>query len=227
MLRNKERITVCPLIELNDGSVMFGREYVDSAMKIWNEVFQGNFPWVLEQNSKLNKFMKEIGGRKAKWLEKKAEEKAVVAVGRKYVECNIDNFKRLSITFKKREACGEIDLLCVLLESKIVFAFDCKNLARTHGLYQAKRNIQSFFTSKGSYYKVLLRKKEFISQNLSAILAYFDINDPSGWKVKEGFIVNNVHYAAFYADAKVDFVDVDCLEEYLVTMNKSELVRAQ
>lgn len=222
MLRNKERITVCPLIELTDGSIMFGREYVDSSMKIWNEVFQGNFPWVLEQNSKLTKFMKEIKRRKAKWLEKKSEEKAVAAIGRKYVECNIDNFKRLSSTFKSREVCGEIDLLCVLLESKTVFVFDCKNLVRTHGLYQAKRNIQDFFTSKDSYYKILVRKKEFISKNLSLILAHFDIEDPSGWKVKEGFIVNKVHYAAFYADARVDFVDVEHLEEYLLAVEKFE-----
>ncbi|HEU4573444.1 MAG TPA: hypothetical protein VFS36_00465 [Chitinophagaceae bacterium] len=222
MLRNKERITVCPLIELSDGSIMFGREYVDSSMKIWNEVFQGSFPWVLEQNSKLNKFMKEIKGRKAKWLEKKSEEKAIAAIGKKYVECNIDNFKRLSTAFKTREACGEIDLLCLLPMSKNVFVFDCKNLVKTHGLYQAKRNIQDFFTSKDSYYNLLLRKKKFISKNLSVVLAHFDIEDPLNWKVKEGFIVNNIHYAAFYGDAKVDFVDVEHLKEYLLAVEKFE-----
>lgn len=223
MLRNKERITVCPFIELRDGTIMFGREYVDSAMKIWEEVFQGNFPWVLEQDSKLDKFMKKIKYRKAKWLEKRSEEKAVAAIGRKYVESNVENFKRLSPTFKSRESCGEIDLLCALRDSKTVFVFDCKNLVRTHGLYQAKRNIQDFFTSKDSYYKRLLRKKEFISQNLHVVLQHFGIEDSFDWKVKEGFIVNNVHYAEFYTDLKVDFVDVNQLEEYLIAEYKFEL----
>ncbi len=224
MMRNRERITVCPLIELRDGSILFGREFVDASMRIWEETYQGNLPYILKENSELNLFMKEIKNRKAKWLEKKAEEKAVLALSRKYVELNIDNFKRISPLFEKKPSCGEIDLLCVSKESKTVFVFDCKNLVRLHGLYQAKRNIQQFFTSKDSHYKALIRKKKFVSENIEAVLTHFDISESTGWKVKEGFIVNNIHFAAFYENAKVDFVDVESLEEYLTAIELSESV---
>lgn len=220
MLRNKERITVCPIIELTDGSLLFGRECIDGSMKIWDAAFQGNFPWVIEQNSNLGKYMKEIRNRNAKWLERKAEKMAVETIGRKYVELNIDNFKRLSPSFNKKEPCGEIDLLCVLQASKTIMVFDCKNLIRVHGLYQAKRNIQDFFTKKDSYYGALLRKKEFVSRNLKEVLHYFDIDDIADWKVKEAFIVTNVHYAAFHAQANVDFIDIDDLDNYLLSLNK-------
>jgi hypothetical protein len=35
--------------------------------------------------------------------------------------------------------------------------------------------------------------------------------------------VNNVHYAAFYAKATVDFIAIDHLQEYLLTAKKSNV----
>lgn len=46
MLRNKERITLCPFIGLNDGSILFGRECIDGTLIIWNDVLYGNLPLI-------------------------------------------------------------------------------------------------------------------------------------------------------------------------------------
>jgi len=216
MLRNRERITLSPLIELQDGSIIFGRECIDGTMILWNDVLNGHIPYKIEQNSNLNKLLKAIQKANGKLLEKNDEEKAVHSLSRNYVEARIDNFKRLSKSFNKREPCGEIDLLCVNPTKKIVFVFDCKSLTKIPGIYQVKRNIEEFFFGKDSYLKKLKRKTEFIEKNLVTILEHFGLVEIANWEVKGGFVVTKVHFAAFYKGDMVDFIDLEELKGFIL-----------
>jgi len=215
MLRNRHRITLCPFVELEDGSILFGRECIDGTIKLWNDVWKGHLPFGDDQNSKLNKVLRHIRDEKAKRLESLAEDIANKTLGAKYVEARINKFTRLSPTFKIKEPCGEIDLLCVNPATKTAFVFDCKSVVKIPGIYQIKRNIEEFFYGERSYQNKLNLKTAFIEKNLSVILGHFGINDTQGWNIYSGFIVKNVQYAEFYNNEKVNFIDLEELSSLL------------
>lgn len=215
LMRTRHRITISPLVQMSDQQIIFGREVIDGSMRLWNNVSSGWSPWQVEENCDLDKCLKGIRTENALILEKESAAVASKVLGTKYVESRIDNFKRLSATFKSKEDCGEIDLLCVNVNSKIIIVFDCKNHLKKLGLYQAKRNIEQFFFGKKSNYQKLIKKSEFIRKNLKVILEHFDISEIDEWKVKEGFITTTVHFAAFYQEHKVDFVLFKELERFL------------
>jgi hypothetical protein len=216
LMRDRHRITLSPLVQMTDGRIIFGREVIDGSMRLWNSVATGWSPWQLEQNSALDKCLKDIRAENALILEKESAAVSGKVLGINYVEARIDNFKRLSATFKAREDCGEIDLLCVNVQSKTITVFDCKNHVKKLGLYQAKRNIEQFFLDKKSNYQKLLKKSDFVRKNLKTILEYFGIGNIEDWKVKEGFITTTVHFAAFYQEHKVDFILFKELEQFLI-----------
>ncbi|MES1225011.1 MAG: hypothetical protein ABUT20_56515, partial [Bacteroidota bacterium] len=219
MLRNRHRITLCPFVELVDGGILFGRECIDGTIKLWNDVWKGHLPFGDDQNSKLNTVLRHIRDQKAKRLENVAEDIAKKTLGAKYVEARINKFTRLSPTFKVKEPCGEIDLLCINPATKTAFVFDCKSVVKIPGIYQIKQNIEEFFNGKKSYQKKLNLKTAFIEQNLPVILGHFGINDTSGWNIYSGFIVKNVQYAEFYNNEKVNFIDLEELSSLLTQIN--------
>ncbi|TAJ49985.1 MAG: hypothetical protein EPO58_14065 [Chitinophagaceae bacterium] len=215
LLRKRQRLTLCPFIELQDGDLMFGREVLDGALIIWSDVTKGSLPFEVKENSEADVFLNQVRLRKGTAFEMKIREIAVAVLGKDCVETQIDNFKRISSLFNAKEDCGEIDLLCVNPNSKIIYVMDCKNLIKKLGLYQVNREIEAFFIKPDSHFHLLVRKTQFVEQHLDIILGYFKINDPTDWKIKNGFITSSVQFAAFYNNQAVDFILADELAGYL------------
>ncbi len=215
LLRKRQRLTLCPFVEIKEGELMFGREVLDGALNIWSEVVKGSLPFKVEENSEVYKFLNQVRIEKGAGFEKKIERIAEDTLGRDCVEMRIDNFKRLSDHFNTREDCGEIDLLCVNAVSKTLFVMDCKNLLKKLGLYQISREIESFFIKRDSHYHQLVQKKEFVEEHLAEVLLHFGVNDVTGWTIKHGFVVSNVQFAAFYNNQSADFILAEELAAYL------------
>lgn len=215
LMREKNRLTLCPLIKLKDETFVFAPETIDGSMRLWSSVQEGWPPFDIGQGSALDSCLKNIRGANALELENKADDIAREVLGNDFSEKRIDNFKRLSPAFERRENCGEIDLLCINPIKQVVFVFDCKNHLKKIGLYQVRRNLEEFFFKKNANYKKLLEKKEFVIQNLPAILGHFGISDTAGWVMKEAFIVTTLQFAGFYAGIKADFILLDDLADYL------------
>lgn len=214
MMQYKERINLSPFVSVKDG-ILFGRETVFTSANFWDALILGDLPFRIPEDSEVSQTIKVIHKKIDKELEIKAENKAKEILGDYLVEARIDNFKRLSKKFKSKEDCGEIDVLCVNPDVKTVFVLDAKNVNKRVSPHYIKRNIDEFILNPKSYYNKLMKKKRFIEDNLEDILKHFNQNSIDDWNVKEAFITNNKHFAAYYINTKIDFVEIADMHVYL------------
>jgi hypothetical protein len=131
------------------------------------------------------------------------------------IEFRVDNFKRISRQFAAKPQCGEIDILCINKETKTVFVIEVKNVTKRASNYNVKMNIKRFFLSGDSYYSKLMKKKTFVLDNLSEVLAHFSVTDTNGWIVKEVFVTSDLQFAAFYNHQRADFILVNEVGDFL------------
>ncbi len=215
MLREKQRLLVCPIVLLKTGLLIYGSQCVINSLNVWNNVVKGHFLFELPEVSPILTVLKQMHKKADVVLEGLVADTLKTCLPAKDVEKNIGNFKRLSPSFATREECGEIDALCINRANQTVFVFDAKNVIKRPSNYFIRNNIDTFFLSKKAYYRKLLKKKDFIIKNLPIILRYFGVSDPEGWIVKEAFVTSDLQFAAFYNHQKADFILVNEIEAYL------------
>jgi len=150
-----------------------------------------------------------------------AFENNVIAVsagilGGRNVTGKIRNFRRLSPQLPSRPDCGEIDVLAVNRQNKIVFVLEAKNRNQKFSPADIARDLRDFFRGPKSYLALLTRKCEFIRDNLGLVLSYFKISDGDGWKVKKAFVIPGNYVILHDTRHDVDIMIVDELEDYLL-----------
>lgn len=216
MMRKKERINVSPLIAIGSSTYLYGNEVVGNALKFWSKPAYGDFPFSTDNLPAIRNAITNIHRNADLELEKEAEIEAGKILGSENVEARVRNFKRLSDEFSRDEKCGEIDVLCVNPEKKVLHVFEVKNVKKGASPYYVRQNIKEFFEGDKSHYSKLLAKKEFVENNLPQILKHFKIESSIGWTVKEAFVTQRNYYAAYWKEKKVDFILVDELGNYLL-----------
>ncbi len=215
LLRRKERLNLCPLIHLKSGDYLYGNQMCLGSLNLWrSSIISGDFPCNIDKNSEISKALKEIHNYLDKELEIEAGEIAKKTLGQNNVETNVLNFKRLSRSFPKRPSCGEIDLLTVNVDKKVIFVIDAKNMNERIRPYDMRYEIDTFFDGNKSYIGKLSKKEQFIKENLIEVLNHFNVQDLEGWKVQKAFVVNKIYHSAF-VDCEVDFVLLRDLSKYL------------
>lgn len=220
LLRRKERLNLCPLIHLKSGEYLYGNQMCSESSNLWlNSILSGDFPCIIDQESEIHKALKNIHAYLDKEVEKDSGEIAKKTLGENKVETNILNFQRISKLFPKRPLCGEIDLLAINEEKKIIFVIDAKNMNNRNRPYDIRHEVDKFIHKKKSYLASLSRKEKFVEENIEEVLKYFRIQNFEGWIVKKAFVVNKVYHSAF-SKSDVDFILLQDLSAYL----KSDVV---
>ena len=218
LMKKKERLNLSPLIRMKNNKYLFGHQLLLLSTKAWYYPLKdGDIPFYIDDTNLVKKELKKIHRTLDLKLEEKAYQVVKNTLSEIYVEKNILNFRRLSITFQKQPSCGEIDLLIANPKTKILFVMDAKNINKKFSVSAISRELRNFFedrSRKKSYLSKLNMKVEFINNNQDEILNHFKITDKNGWKIKKGFVVNTLYVSAFYKE-KVDFVLIDDLEEYI------------
>ncbi len=217
MLRRKERLTLCPIIRLQDQSLILGNQICFGSMSFWLETIKsGDFPYRLPPNSPFDSALQRLHRKLDIELEEESERKAKTVTGEKYVEGTIDNFRRLSPLFPSKPPCGEIDLLVANPHNMTLFVLDAKNINRRMRGYDIRLQFRTFFEGDNSYLAKLKKKELFIKENILEVLKHFGISNIEGWKTRKGFIMdNNFPIASSNYQAEVDFVIIDNLVGYL------------
>ena len=218
MLLRKERITICPLIKLENNDYLFGNQMCLAAANLWhNKLKYGEMPYKIEDsNSNLAKALTKVHRKLDLELEKDAEKVAVKTLGGNNVEGRIRNFKRLSTAFSKSESCGEIDLIAVNKTTEIIFVFEVKNRNCRTRCYDIYRDIKIFFDGDKAYIHQLNRKVDFVKNNLTEILKHFKITYTNDWQLYKAFIVKHNFPVTYTNHKEVDFVILDDLPKYLL-----------
>lgn len=214
LMQKKERLNLSPFVRIDD-KYLFGHQLLLNVIDGWiNPLVKGDIPFSIHDTSFVKQELTKIHNKLDKDLEVLTCNEAVKFLGKEYVRCNIDKFQTLSEKFQQNEPCGEIDLLAINPNTKIIFVMDAKNVNKKFHMSAIDRELNKFLKGKRSYLIKLNKKFDFIKENKDEILNHFKIEDKSGWKVRKGFVVNTLYVSAFYKE-KVDFVLIDELVEYL------------
>lgn len=215
LFRDKKRLNLCP-IYCNQGKYYFGNQMCIESSKFWtSKVSYGDFPYVIDDNSPVGKFMLEHRQQLDKELEKEAEKIISDELGENNYESNILNFKKLSRDFPRRPDCGEIDILALNRNIKTLFLFDAKNRRKSTTPYGVKCDIDEFLKGKKSYLSKIIKKEKFIKDNLVKVLEHFSVKDANGWQVKKAFIVKQNYQIAYHYKKAIDFVELENLNSYV------------
>jgi len=214
LMTKKERLNLSPFIKIKN-KYLFGHQLLLNVIDGWiYSLIKGDVPFSINESSLVKKELNNIHNKLDKELEILAYNEAVKVVGENFVRMTINKFKMLSEKFPQKPTCGEIDLLIVNEKTKIIFVMDAKNVNKRFQVSAINRELNKFLKGEKSYLIKLTKKFDFIKENQDEILNHFKISDKSGWKVKKGFVVNRVHFSAFYKE-KVDFVLIDNLGKYI------------
>ncbi len=216
LLRRKERLNLCPLIYLETGQYLYGNEMCLGASRIWLQtISSADFPYELPGNSPIETALAKLHRDMDIELEKEAEVIAKQVLGDNNVEARIDNFKRLSPSFPAKPDCGEIDLLAVNKSIKTIFVLDAKNRNRKIRPYDIRQELKKFFEGNKSYLSQLIKKEEFVKNNLKDILIHFSIQEDREWKVHKSFVVSRNYPSAYYQGINIDFVLIGKFADFL------------
>jgi len=214
LMKKKERLNLSPFIKI-ENKYLFGHQLLLNSINGWfHPLVEGDIPFFIDETSLVKKELTKIHTKLDKKLEVLAYEEAVKAVGKEFVRMTINKFQTLSKNFPQKPPCGEIDLLVVNRNIKIIFVLDAKNVNKRFHTSAIDRELNKFLKGKKSYLVKLNKKFDFIKENKDEILNHFQIEDKSGWKIKKGFVVNMLHVSAFYKE-KVDFILIDDLASFL------------
>lgn len=176
----------------------------------------GGQPFDLSKHPALSSAIKGIHKQRDTELEEDGFQVAIACLGKDLVEKNILNFKRISTRFSSRPSCGEIDLLAVNKDIKIIFVIDAKNQKRGRLPAEIQRETR-YFWGEGGHTEKLQKKEIFVKDNIDDFLRYFKITDSNEWSTKKAFITNVNFISAFKVDNDIDFVLLSELHDYLLT----------
>lgn len=223
LLRWKERINLCPIVHLPTGEYLYGNQMCLHALDIWIiSITSGFFPYEIEKGSQITSVLEKIHRHRDQTLERKVETIAKQALGQDNVEGRIDNFRRISKSFLSKPQCGEIDVLAVNRKLKIIFVLEAKHLNKRLSPYYIRKEMNKFFCAEKSYYEKLVKKQQFIRNNIKEALKHFKIHDSTDWQVNKTFVVNDNYPSAFRKDRPVDFVLIDKLSKHLLNPGSNQ-----
>jgi hypothetical protein len=215
LFRDKKRINLCPIYR-NEGMYFFGNQMCIESAKFWsNMVVAGDFPYLLDSDSAIERCMSTYRHKLDDELQKEAEVIVKEKLGKDSYEATILNFTRLSKCFHRRPECGEIDILAVNKKTKKLFLFDAKNRKRSVTPHGVRWDIDAFLKGKKSYLAQIVKKERFIKSNIEEVLNHFSVTCADGWKLKKAFVVRHNYQVAYYYKKSIDFVAVTNLAEYL------------
>ena len=212
------RLIVKPLIKMTQGLgnyYLFGNWEVDISSRIWiNRVAEGRLPISIEnlRSQKLKEALQNQRQRVSKQFELKVLEtvKRLVTFAER-----VSDYAKF---FGSKKPClgpGEIDALAIDKRRKKVFIFEAKDIVAGLTPRDIKNEMQEFFKPEEGYVYKLLKKYDFVKNNLKQILQYYKIDEPERWEVEKAFVTSHVHISAFSQEVSIDFLTLDDLHDFI------------
>lgn len=217
---NRNRFNLKPVIKISNTEgnyYLYGSYSVYSMGGIYSHLIStGRFPHILDEKTPLGTALKSMEELHNDDLEKKVENLAIKLFGEDNVEAKLLNFHRISKTFHKRPGCGEIDCLTIDINKKIIHVLEAKDVKKAVIPKEIDKELKKYFDPNDKNYAgKLIKKADFVSENLETFLDHFNISDKEGWKVNCAFVTYEVHMSASLALNHIEFIPISELEDYL------------
>lgn len=221
---NQNRFNLKPLIKFSDveeSYYLFGSCSVYSTGGIYSHLIStGRFPYFIDETTPLGVALKSMEQLHNNDLEKKVEDISIKLFGKNNVELRLKNFHRINKKLPKDPPCGEIDCLTIDIDKKIIHVLEAKDVKKGINPKEIKNETKKYFDPKGKNYAgKLIKKADFVSQNLEIFLDHFNISDKEGWTVNYAFVTYEVHMSSALSTNNVEFIPLSELEDYLSKLN--------
>ncbi len=218
--RSKDRFSLKPLIKFSDNDEIlysYGIMSVHSTGGIYShQISKGRFPYVLINNNSLKTELKLLEKNCNNILEDEVKTIAISLFGPDKVESKLKNFKRIDHSLERNPYCGEIDCLVIDENKKIIHVLEAKDVKVALNPKEQRQEIDKFLNPKDKNYAgKLMKKVDFVHDNLAIFLNHFQIPDKDNWDIKYAFITYEFHLTAFSSDNEIKFIPLDELDEYL------------
>ena len=167
-----------------------------------NAIPWGKAPEEWMKNSIINKYVHQKEDSHDVWLDDKVEnilKRNDLIYARNIVNINDKNIIKNP---------GEIDFLIISEKLQKVFVVDCKHLLGRYDIQNQKLDYLNFVkgTKNKSYNSQLIRKKEWILQNLDEVQSHFKVN-LRGFEIEGCFIINTPTFYMFNSDLRLFTID--------------------
>lgn len=218
-MRKKSRFLLSPIIILNStNEAIVGRWIAKRSSLHWTEGIIYRFPF---ENEKIQKVQEEIHQDYSKKFELVVERIAIKALEKENILRNIKNFDRqISNGLCKAndpEYPGEIDLLGINKEKKILFVIDVKFIHQKNRLHEYGKQKSNFYLKKKNYLSQLSKKVKYVSDNKIIFLKFFDKNiDIEGWNILPAFVGENIHFIAYDNSLTIKMVPIEDFYNFLL-----------
>jgi hypothetical protein len=218
LLKVDRRISLRPLIKISKIDLIFGIQTCQKSLEVWlHYITSGIRPFALEDSTYLAQTLKDIHQSSDKEFEIASINECRQVLGENNVIGNLKKFKSINSQSKIQLDCGEIDIVAINKQKKILFILDAKNLSITIDSSKWDNQFKKFAKNKKkTYLHKLLNKRDFVEKYITDFLKYFGINDYSNWNIKMGFVLSNLIQPMFSYKKEVDFIYFNDLEKYLL-----------
>lgn len=209
------RPEIRPIIEI-DEILYFGTTAVYTSLLIWAGcINRFYFPFALP-SSNVEKVLNKV--------EKSFQDHLVVVAFNIVREFTMKLAKELDIPdlIPGAETIGDVDILAILEEKKIILNIECKYIRDTFAAKDSRRVRDKIFKSSSkekNYLEKVERRHQELNMNKNVVLSYFKISLErlTDYKVVSLFITSNFNFWTLNPERKTDveFVYIEDLESYL------------
>jgi hypothetical protein len=219
---NKFRIK--PLIELDDGKIMFGRFAVNRTYKIWAyRILNGFFPYSLDNYPEISLVVNE----RKEYLNKNLEEIIFASIKNTQIFdiCRKDFDLHNSLGEEYPQELGDFDAFCISKNYKEICLIEAKDLRVSFVPREIEREYTKLFNKSENgkrvdYASKFLRRVLFVRQNLSNILERLGMKDTDdSWKIKSYFVMTNLSYNLFNIPKEFDEIEFLDLQDFLTLLD--------
>ncbi|MBR4518867.1 MAG: hypothetical protein IKO65_07695, partial [Victivallales bacterium] len=211
----KHRLHISPII-LYGQQLAYGKQIVSISKRVIFNLFNnGLHPFDLSGFPHIKQEVEAIHKVRDRELENRIYQIACRVLGQNMAIKNLKNFQSISPKLDKFPECGEIDLLAVNSERRIVYVVDAKNQHNVRTPSGISRENDRFFGNNG-HVEQLKKKTQYIVDNLPVFLNYFSIHSSNGWRVQNAFVSDKMFISGFLEGNDIDFVDINEFEKYLL-----------
>lgn len=219
---DENRFSLKPVIKFSkqgETNFLYGSCSVYSTGGIYShKISTGRFPYVVNKRTSLSRKLKLMEELHNNELENKVKNIAVKLFGEDNIESNLKNFHRIDYNLPKYPDCGEIDCIAIDNDKKIIHVLEAKDVIKAVVPREIFRELNKFFDLDlygKNYAGKLIKKAEFVSENLETFLNHFNVVETEGWEVKKAFATYEVHMSSYSKGNEIKFIPISELENYL------------
>lgn len=128
---------------------------------------------------------------------------------------NVTKFGKLRLRSEENQPLGDVDVLAIDLQRKLLFAIECKDVAPDRMPHEVQNSIETLFVGTASDLSAQekhLRRTSWLRRNLAEVARHLDIAPADDWKVVPVLVTSRSLHSPLLGRAKMMVHTMDELQ---------------